>query len=42
MTKAMTMVLPEPVAILQHWRMYSPPSPGISMPVRSAGAASVS
>lgn len=42
MTKAMTMVLPEPVAILQHWQMYSPPSPRISIPIRSVGAASVS
>ena len=41
-TIAMTMVLPEPVAILQHCRANAPPSPGISMPTRSAAGASVS
>jgi hypothetical protein len=41
-TIAMTMVLPEPVAILQHWRANAPPSPGISIPTRSAAGASTS
>jgi hypothetical protein len=41
-TIAMTMVLPEPVAILQHWRSKRPAVAGISMPTRSAAGASVS
>jgi hypothetical protein len=35
------MVLPEPVAILLHQRLKSPPSDGISIPVLSASGASV-
>jgi len=39
---AMTMVLPEPVAILEQRRGKLPPSPGMSMPTRSDAGASVS
>jgi hypothetical protein len=42
MTIAMTIVFPEPVAILQHWRANAPPSPGISSPTCSAAGPSVS
>ena len=36
----MTTVLPVPVAILAHDRGNAPPSPGTSMPTRSAAGAS--
>ena len=39
---AITMVLPEPVAILEQSRRNRPPSPGTSIPCRSAGLASIS
>ena len=42
MTIAMTTVLPEPVAILEHSRRNSPPSDGMSMPTFSASGPSVS
>ncbi len=40
MIMAMTMVFPEPVAILQHQRTKSSPSPGISIPAFSASGGS--
>ena len=39
---AMTMVLPEPVAILEHSRLNSPPSLGMSTPTFSESGASIS
>ena len=42
MTMAMTIVLPEPVAILAQRRWKSPPSEGIAMPSRFAAGASSS
>ncbi len=41
-TMAITIVLPDPVAIFEHNLKKSPPSPGISTPCFSAGDASAS
>ena len=38
----MTIVLPVPVAIFEQIRLNGPPSPGMTMPCRSAGGASTS